>query len=148
MSLKDTIFADLKTAMKAKEADKVSALRFIQAAIKNKEIEVRPNEINEEDIQVVLKKLGKQLKDAIVQYENAGRDDLADNERMQLDILTSYLPEQMTEEQVAIIVDEVIAELNADSMKQMGQVMQAVLVKTAGAADNKVVSSLVKAKLQ
>lgn len=148
MSLKDTLMADLKSAMKSKDQVKVSIIRFIQAAVKNKEIEVRPNEITDEDVQVVLKKLAKQLNDAIEQYKNAGRDDLADKEQEQLIVVEAYLPEQLSEDKVAQFVAEAISELNADSMKQMGAVMKLVMEKTAGSADNKMISSIVRAKLQ
>lgn len=147
MSLKDQIMADVKSAMKNKEADKLSALRFLQAAIKNKEIDVRPNEITEDDVLGVIKKAVKQRKDSIEQYGQAGRDDLVQKETFELEIIQAYLPEQLSEEAVAKIVEQVIAETGASSMKDMGAVMQAVMAKTAGAADNKVVSQLVRGKL-
>ena len=147
MSLKDQIMADVKSAMKNKEADKLSALRFLQAAIKNKEIDVRPNEITEDDVLGVIKKAVKQRKDSIEQYGQAGRDDLVQKETFELEIIQAYLPEQLSEEAVAKIVEPVIAETGASSMKDMGAVMQAVMAKTAGAADNKVVSQLVRGKL-
>ena len=139
--------ADVKSAMKNKEADKLSALRFLQAAIKNKEIDVRPNEITEDDVLGVIKKAVKQRKDSIEQYGQAGRDDLVQKETFELEIIQAYLPEQLSEEAVAKIVEQVIAETGASSMKDMGAVMQAVMAKTAGAADNKVVSQLVRGKL-
>ncbi len=147
MSLKDQIMADVKSAMKNKEADKLSALRFLQAAIKNKEIDVRPNEITEDDVLGVIKKAVKQRKDSIEQYGQAGRDDLVQKETFELEIIQAYLTEQLSEEAVAKIVEQVIAETGASSMKDMGAVMQAVMAKTAGAADNKVVSQLVRGKL-
>ena len=147
MSLKDQIMADVKSAMKNKEADKLSALRFLQAAIKNKEIDVRPNEITEDDVLGVIKKAVKQRKDSIEQYGQAGRDDLVQKETFELEIIQAYLPEQLSEEAVAKIVEQVIAETGASSMKDMGAVIQAVMAKTAGAADNKVVSQLVRGKL-
>ncbi|MCJ8275534.1 MAG: GatB/YqeY domain-containing protein, partial [Bdellovibrionales bacterium] len=140
MSLKEQILADIKDAMKAKEADKVSTLRMVNSSIKNKEIEVRPNELTEQDVLSVLKKLSKQRKDSIEQFQKAGRDDLVQQEQKELQIIEGYLPEQMGEDQVKAIVQEVINETGASSMKDMGKVMQAVLAKTDGAADNKLVS--------
>ncbi|MEZ4871838.1 MAG: GatB/YqeY domain-containing protein [Bdellovibrionales bacterium] len=148
MSLREQITSDVKAAMKAKEADRLQALRMVQAAIKNKEIELRPNEISEKDVMDVLKKLAKQRKDSIEQYTNAGRDDLASKEKDELNIIEAYLPAQLSEEKVAEIVESVIAEMGAaGDMKQMGAVMKAVIDKTAGTADNKLVSQLVRQKL-
>lgn len=148
MSLKDQILSDVKAAMKAKDSAKLATLRFINAAFKNKEIEIRPNELTDKDCMVVLKKLAKQHKDSIEQYQNAKRDDLVAKEQQELSVVENYLPEQMSKEQISKIVDEVIASSGASEMKQMGQVMKLVGEKTAGAADNKLVSSLVKEKLQ
>lgn len=145
--LKSKIMDDVKAAMKSKEADRLSAIRFLQSAIKNKEIDLRPKEITDEDIMGVIKKSAKQRKDSIEQYEKAGRQDLADKEKFELSVIEQYLPEQMSEEQLSGIVDEVVAALNASSMKDMGAVMKGVQAKTAGAADGKMISQLVKAKL-
>lgn len=145
--LKSKIMDDVKAAMKNKEADRLSAIRFLQSAIKNKEIDLRPKEITDEDIMSVIKKSAKQRKDSIEQYEKAGRQDLVDKEKFELSVIEQYLPEQMSEEQVSGIVDEVVAALGASTMKDMGAVMKEVQAKTAGAADGKMVSQLVKAKL-
>ncbi|MEC9283774.1 MAG: GatB/YqeY domain-containing protein [Bdellovibrionota bacterium] len=141
------IMDDVKNAMRAKEAVKLSTLRMLQSAIKNKEIEVRPNELSDKDVISVVKKLVKQRKEAAEQYENAGRPELAEKEIEESKFLEVYLPAQMGEEQVTAIVDEVIAALGASSMKEMGVVMKEVQAKTAGSADGKMISSIVKAKL-
>lgn len=138
----------MKDAMKAKEADKLSAIRMIQAAFKNREIELRPNPITEDEYIQVLKKLAKQRKESIEQYQAANRQDLADGEAKELGIIEKYLPAQMGREQVEAVVVSVIAETGAKSAKDMGAVMKAVIAKTAGQADNKLVSELVKSKLQ
>ncbi len=148
MSIKTQIMDDLKTAMKAKEMDKVTTLRFLQSALKNKEIDMRPNEPTEEDYIAVLKKNAKQRKESITQYADAGRDDLAQNEQRELELIEAYLPEQMSEDQVKELVKAAIAETGASSMKDMGKLMQSVLAKTGGQADNKLVSQLVKEALQ
>lgn len=147
MSMQKQIMDDVKNAMRAKEAVKLSTLRMLQSAIKNKEIEVRPNELSDKDVISVVKKLVKQRKEAAEQYENAGRPELAEKEIEESKFLEVYLPAQMGEEQVTAIVDEVIAALGASSMKEMGAVMKEVQAKTAGSADGKMISSIVKAKL-
>ena len=145
MSIQKQILDDVKTAMKARETEKLSTL---QSAIKNKEIEVRPNEVSDQDVTSVIKKMVKQRKEAAEQYSNAGRTELAEKENAESKILEAYLPEQMSEEQVAKIVEEVIAATGASSMKDMGAVMKEVQAKTAGTADGKLISQIVKAKLQ
>ncbi len=147
MSLKDQIDSDVKTYMKARDMETVSALRMVTSAIKNRMIEVRPNDLTEDDVIGVLKKLSKQRKDSIEQYQKAGRDDLAEKEQKELAVIEKYLPEQMSEEQITEVVVAAIAEVGASSMKDMGQVMGVVTGKTKGAADNKLVSQIVKAKL-
>lgn len=148
MSLKETIMADVKEAMKSKEMEKLTVLRFIHSSIKNKEIEVRPNELTEDDELQVIKKLAKQRQESIEQFSNAGRQDLADKEKAELEIISKYLPEQMPREKVEALVASTIESLGATSIKDMGKVMKEVLAQSKGAADNKVVSEIVKAKLQ
>ena len=148
MSLKQKISDDTITAMKAKEGDKVTTLRFLQAAIKNRMIEVRPNELTDDDIIAVLKKSAKQRQDSIEQFTNAGRMDLADKEKLELAIIEGYLPQQMSAEKIESLVKEAIKEIGATSPKEMGAVMKAVMAKTQGTADNKIVSELVKKQLQ
>lgn len=148
MSLKQKILDDTKTAMKDRDQDKVSALRLMTAAIKNREIDARPAAITEQDIIGVLKKLVKQRKDSIEQFGQAGRTDLVDKEQAELNIIEVYLPSQMDEGQIKQAVEACIAELGATSIKDMGKVMQAVTAKTQGSADNKIVSQIVKSLLQ
>lgn len=148
MSIKDKIMDDIKTAMKAKNSARVGTLRFITSAIKNKEIEVRPETITEKNILEVLIKITKQRKDSIEQFAAAGRDDLVAKETADLAIVEEYLPEQMSTDKVEAIVKEAVTSLGATSMKDMGNVMKEVMAKTAGAADNKLVSQLIKAQLQ
>jgi uncharacterized protein YqeY len=147
MGLKETILADMKEAMKTQQAVKLSALRFLQAAVKNREIEVRPNAITEQEVLAVLKKICNQHKDSIEQYTKASRQDLVDQEKAQLDILEAYLPKQLPKEEVEKLVAAVIAETKASSMKDMGAVIKGVIAKAAGAADSKMISEIVKAKL-
>lgn len=148
MALKEKILEDIKNAMKNKEAERLSAIRFLQAAVKNREIELRPNAITDQDVMGVIKKLAKQRKDSITEFEKAGRNDLVEKEKFELSVLEEYLPQQMSEAQVAAIVDEAIKSLGANSPKQMGAVIKEVMAKTAGQADGKMISDLVKSKLQ
>jgi uncharacterized protein len=148
MSLKQQIADDTKEAMKAKNADKVNTLRFLQAAVKNKEIEVRPNALTDDDVVSVLRKSVKQRQDSIEQYVAAGRTDLADKEKMELSIIEGYLPKQMGADQIEAVVKQAIKDVGATSPKEMGAVMKAVQAKTQGTADNKIVSEIVKKLLQ
>lgn len=147
MGMKETVLADMKTAMKNQDAVKLSALRLLQSAIKNREIELRPNAITDQDIIAVIKKICNQHKDSIEQYTTAGRMDLVDQEKAQLAILEVYLPKQMPREELEKIITQVIAETKASSAKDMGAVMKATIAKTAGTADNKLISEIVKSKL-
>jgi len=139
--------ADVKSAMIAKETLKLGALRMFQSAIKNREIELRPNEITVDDVLAVLKKLVKQRKESIEQFAAAGRQDLVDQEQAELKVLEVYLPAQMGREQIEGLVTEVIAALGAKTVKDMGPVMKEVIARSNGAADNKVVSEVIKSKL-
>jgi uncharacterized protein len=147
MEVREKLTADMKTAMKEKDQVKLDTIRFLQAAIKNREIDSRPTPLTPDDVMAVIKKLVKQRKESIEQYQNASRQDLVDKETSELKILETYLPAQMSREMVERIVAEVIAEVKATSVKDMGTVMKAVQVKTQGTADNKVVSEVIKAKL-
>ncbi|MGE0525653.1 MAG: GatB/YqeY domain-containing protein [Bdellovibrionales bacterium] len=148
MGLREKILDDIKAAMKAKEADRLSAVRFLQAAIKNREIELRPNAITDQDVLGVIKKLAKQRKDSIAEYEKAGRMDLVDKEKFELTVLEEYLPAQMSATELETIVSQVIAEQGATNLKQMGGVIKEVMARTAGQADGKLISDLVRGKLQ
>lgn len=148
MVLKEKIMDDVKTAMKAKDQLKLNALRFLQAAIKNREIELRPNAINEEEVLGVIKKMVKQRKESIEQYTAAARQDLVDQESLELQILEQYMPAQMGREQIEKLVAEVISSTGAKSVKDMGNVMKEVIARAKGSADNKTVSEVIKSKLQ
>lgn len=147
MEVREKLMADMKDAMRTKDQVRLEAIRFLQAAIKNREIEVRPNAITADDVLAVIKKMVKQRKESIEQYQTAGRQDLVDKEASELKILENYLPAQMSREQIEAVVTAVIAETKAASIKDMGTVMKAVVAKTAGAADNKIVSEVIKSKL-
>ncbi len=147
MEVRDKIAADVKAAMIAKESLKLGALRMLQAAIKNREIDMRPDPITAEEVMNVIKKLVKQRKESIEQFQTAGRQDLVDQESAELKVLENYLPAQMGRDQVEKLVVEVIGALGAKTVKDMGPVMKEVIARAAGTADNKVVSEIIKSKL-
>lgn len=147
MGLRDQIMNDIKDSMRAKDMAKLNALRMVQSAFKNREIELRPDPMSEDEHIAVLKKLAKQRKESIEQYKAANRQDLVDAESAELKLIEQYLPAQMSKEQIEKIVTEVIAAVGATSVKEMGAVMKEVQARTAGTADNKIVSEVIKAKL-
>ena len=147
MELREKILADIKAAMFAKDSVKLNTLRFLQSAIKNKEIDSRPEPITTDDVMAVVKKLIKQRKESIEQFQNAGRKDLVDQEAAELKVMEVYLPAQMTKEQIEAVVTEVIAATGAKTIKDMGTVMKEVQAKTGGSADGRTLSEVIKAKL-
>jgi hypothetical protein len=146
MSLKNRITDDMKTAMKAKESARLGAIRLLLAAIKQKEVDER---IQLDDAQViaVIEKMLKQRKDSISQYEAAGRQDLADAEKFEAGILSAYMPQAMSADEVAAIVVKAMADSGAKAPADMGKVMALVKPQIAGRADMGEVSKLVKAQL-
>ncbi len=148
MELREKIMTDIKQAMRDRDQVRLDSLRFLQSAIKNREIELRPNAITAEDVMGVIKRLVKQRKESIEQYQAAARQDLVDKESLELKVLEAYLPSQMSKEQVESLVAQVIESTGAKSVKEMGAVMKEVLARAAGTADNRMVSEVVKAKLQ
>jgi len=148
MQIREKITSEVKAAMIAKDSVKLNTLRFLQSAIKNREIELRPDPITEEDVMGVIKKLVKQRKESIEQYAAAQRQDLVDQETKELHILQTYLPAQMSREQIEALVVDVIAAVGAKSIKDMGTVMKEAVARSAGTADNKVLSEVIKSKLQ
>jgi uncharacterized protein YqeY len=147
MDIRPKILEEIKEAMKSKDSVKLGTLRFLQSAIKNREIELRPQPMSDDEVLSVIKKLVKQRKESIEQYKAGNRQDLVDQEAAELKILETYLPAQMSREQVEQLVTNTIAALSAKTIKDMGPVMKEVLVRSGGAADNKLVSELVRAKL-
>lgn len=147
MSLKEKITNDLTTAMKAKEADRVSVIRSMRAAILNLE-KSGGGDLTDDQVLKSLQSLMKQRKDSIEQFDNAGRTDLADKERAEAAIIEEYLPKAASQEDVDAAVEEAAAETGASSPKDMGTLMKATMAKLAGKnADGKMVSEAVKAKL-
>jgi len=146
MSLKARITEDMKSAMKAKETAKLSAIRLLLAAIKQKEVDERV-ELDEAGVNAVIEKLVKQRKDSVTQYEAANRQDLADVEKAEIAILAAYLPEKMSAEDTAAAVAAAVAETGAKGPADMGKLMAVLKPRLAGKADMAEVSKLVKAAL-
>ena len=141
-SLSERIDGDLKSAMKASDGLRVSVLRLLKAALKNRQIE--KGGLSEEDEITVLSTLAKQRREAIDQYRKAGREDLAQKEADELPILQAYMPEQMSPEELEGMIMEAIRESSAKGASDMGKVMKLVTPKTKGRADGKLVSERVK----
>lgn len=137
---------DMKTAMKAHETVRLSALRLLLAAIKQREVDDRV-EATDELVTGVISKLIKQRHDSVKQYHDAGRDDLAQKEQFEIDVLSVYLPKQMSDEEIEAVVKDAIAQTGAVGMAGMGKVMGVVKAKCTGKADMGRVSAIVKAQL-
>ena len=146
MTLLAKIQEDVKAAMRSKDKERLQTLRLITAAVKQKEVDERI-EIDDAGLLAVLEKMLKQRKDSIEQFDKAGRDDLSSKEKAEVLVIQEYMPEQMSEAEVAAIVDAAVASTGAESMKDMGKVMGQVKPQVAGKADMGLVSKLVKAKL-
>ena len=149
MSLKDQITKETITAAKAKDLKKVKVLRFLQAAIKNKEIALRPEKINEQTILSVIKKEIKQTQESLEYYKKAEgyESDIAEEE-YKLNLFQAYLPEPLSESQIKSLIEESIEKIKATSLKDMGQVMKYVMTQSQGAVDAKVLSEMIRNRLQ
>ncbi len=159
MALKQKLYDDLKASMKNGDKVRLSVIRMVQSTLKNREIDDRvkpadpndkrtPEQKDDENVLSVLKTLLKQRKDSIEQFAAGGRQDLVDQETAEMKILESYLPQQMTREELEPVVSAMIQATGASTAKDMGTVMKAVMAKIQGRADGKLISDLVKAKLQ
>ncbi len=146
MALREKLNEDMKAALKAREQDKLDALRLMLAAVKQREVDERIT-LDDAGVIAVVEKMIKQRKDSISQFEKAARHDLADKEKFEVGILEGYLPRQLAQAEIEAIVAEAVAATGAKSAADMGKVMGVVKPKLAGRADMGKVSALVKAKL-
>lgn len=147
MSLSEQIVKDLTAAMKAQDAGRTSTLRMVKAAMMNRQIE-KGSELDDDDMQKLLRSLVKQRRDSVEQYEKAGRQELVDKEKAEIEVIETYLPRAASQEEIDEAVMAAIAETAANSMKDMGKVMKAVQATLAGKnADGRLVSETVKARL-
>ena len=146
MSLKDQLTSDMKEAMKAKQSVRLSTIRQLRSAIKNKEIDLG-KELDDDTIISVIGTQVKQRREAAQMYRDNERPELADKEETELAVLQDYLPAQLSENELRTIVAAVIAETGVSSVKELGKVMPQVIARTKGAADGKLVSQLVREQL-
>ncbi|BCU82424.1 hypothetical protein JIR001_22070 [Polycladomyces abyssicola] len=143
VSLLERLNQDMKTAMKNKEKTKLSVIRMLRSEIKNEEIQRQHTLSDEEVIEVLMREL-KKRKDALQQFEEAGRDDLVQQLREEITVIEPYLPEQLSEEELRELVREVVQEIGASSKADMGKVMKAIMPRVKGRADGKLVNRLVQ----
>ena len=146
MSLKARVTDDMKAALKAKETQRLGAIRLLLAAIKQREVDER-KELADAEVVSVIEKMLKQRRDSISQYEAAGRRDLADAEQFEVQVLTAYMPQPLSETEIEAAVVDAIAKAGAKGPQDMGTVMAALKPALAGRADMGKVSSLLKSKL-
>ena len=147
MSLSEQIIADLTASMKAQDAQRTSTLRMVKAAMMNRKIE-KGSELDEDEMQKLLRSLVKQRRDSIEQYEKAGRQELVDKEQAEIAVIETYLPQAASQQEIEAAVLSAIAETGASSIKDMGRVMKAAQAALAGKnADGKLIAEAVKTKL-
>ena len=146
MSLKARVTEDMKTAMRAKDAQRLSAIRLLLAAIKQREVDER-KEMSDPDVMSVIEKMIKQRHDSIEQFQKGGRQDLVDVEQFELSVLRGYMPQALSDAEVVAAVSAVIQSSGAKGMADMGKIMAVLKAQLAGRADMGKVSALVKAKL-
>ena len=146
MLLKARITEDMKAAMRAKEAARLSAIRLLLSAMKQREVDERI-ELSDVDVLAIIEKMIKQRRESIVQYDKGGRADLAEVEKFEIEVLTAYLPLQLADAEVTAAIDAAFAQTGASAMADMGKVMAVLKPELAGRADMGRVSALVKARL-
>ncbi len=146
MSLMTTLKTAQKDAMKARDKERLAAIRLILSEVKRVEVDEK-TELDDAGILVILDKMQKQRRDSIAQYDAAGRDDLSEVEKKELEVIKTFLPAQLTEDEINELIDQAISATGADSMKDMGQVMAALKPQLQGRADMGAVSKLIKARL-
>ena len=137
---------EMKEALKNKNKEKLSTIRMLISEIKKVQIDTK-KELNDDEVLSIIQRYAKQRREAIEQYKKAGRDDLVEKEKKELNIVLEFLPKQLTEKEIEEIVDSTIKELNATSMKDMGKVMKTVMEKVKGRAEGSIVSRIVKSRL-
>ncbi|MGI6475347.1 MAG: GatB/YqeY domain-containing protein [Thermoactinomyces vulgaris] len=147
MSLTNQLDQEMKMALKNKDKQKLSTIRMLKSAIKKEEID-KKRPLNDDEIISVIMREVKQRKDSLAEYKAAGRDDLAEKEQAEIDILSAYLPEQMSEEELKALVQQVIEEVGAGSKADMGKVMSAIMPKVKGRAEGRLVNRMVQEALQ
>ena len=143
MTLKERLMEDMKVSMRNKETLKKSVITMIRASVKQKEVDDRVDVTDDDVVELIAKQL-KQQKDALVEFEKAERDDLITQTKAEIEILTSYLPQQLTDEELEVVVRDAVAEVNAQSVKDMGKIMGKVMAVAKGRVDGKRINEMVK----
>ncbi|WP_044894754.1 GatB/YqeY domain-containing protein [Bacillus alveayuensis] len=143
MGLLERLNNDMKQAMKNKEKEKLSVIRMVKAALQNEAIKLGKSQLSEDEELTVLSRELKQRKDSLQEFENAGRSDLVEKVKTEIQILELYMPKQLTEEELVQLIKETIAEVGASSKADMGKVMGAIMPKVKGKADGSLVNKLV-----
>ncbi|ADU94911.1 GatB/YqeY domain-containing protein [Geobacillus sp. Y412MC52] len=147
MSLLDRLNDDMKQAMKNKEKEKLSVLRMLKAALQNEAIKLGKSPLSEDEELTVLSRELKQRKDSLQEFENAGRSDLVEKVKTEIDIVQSYMPTPLTEDELRELIEQTIKEVGASSKADMGKVMGAIMPKVKGRADGSLVNKLVQQQL-
>ncbi|MCD5028367.1 GatB/YqeY domain-containing protein [Enterococcus asini] len=147
MTLLSTLNTDMKTAMRAKDKERLAVIRMLKASLQNEEIKVG-HELNADEELTILSREMKQRRDSLAEFEKAGREDLSEKVKIEIAIVENYLPAQLTDEEIRQIVAQAIAETGATSAKEFGKVMGAVMPKVKGKADGNQVNAIVKELLQ
>ncbi len=145
--LEEKIFNDYKEALKNKDSVKSSILSFLRSQMMNAALEKKKDKLDDNEVIAVIKKQIKQHQDSIEQFKAGGRQDLIDKEIKELEIIKIYIPEELAPDALKKVIGEVVSELSASGMKDMGKVMKEVMARTAGKADSKLISDLVKQRL-
>jgi uncharacterized protein YqeY len=145
-ALKQSLTDDMKSCMREGDKVRLGTVRLILSAIKQQEVDTR-KDLEDGDIIVILDKMAKQRRESIEQFEKAGRDDLASKEQDELKVIQTYLPSQLSDEEIASIIDEAIQSTGAESMRDMGKIMGIIKPKMQGRADMSAVSALIKSRL-
>jgi uncharacterized protein len=146
MSLEERLVEEMKEAMKSNDKLRLSTIRMIRSTVKNKEIELR-KPLDDEEIQRVVQGMVRKGEESLEQFKLGGRMDLVEKESKEIEILKSYLPQSLTQEEVIKVIDQTIQEVQATSLKDIGKVMKSVMPKLQGKADGKLVNKLVKERL-
>ena len=146
MNLEERLVEEMKQAMKSNDKLKLSTIRMIRSALKNKEIDLR-KKLEDEDIVKVIQAMMRKGEESVEQFETGGRMDLVEKEKSEIEIMKSFLPKPLSQEEILEIIDQSIQETQASSLKDMGKVMKSVMPKIGGKADGKLINQLVKEKL-
>ncbi len=146
MSLEERLVEEMKKAMKSNDKLRLSTIRMIRSALKNKEIELR-KKLEDEDVVKVIQVMVRKGEESVEQFQTGGRGDLVEKEKKEIEILKSFLPQPLSQEEILKIIDQSIQETQASSLKDIGKVMKSVMPKIGGKADGKLINQLVKERL-